>query len=86
MVRIAKEISEKLNLNSELIEAIALAHDFGNVAYGKTADQFLQKQSKEFHHEEASALMLKVCSSRPIPDKYMDILSVFLHKSDVHRN
>ncbi len=70
VVRIAKEISEKLNLNSELTEAIALAHDFGNVAYGKTADQFLQKQSKEFHHEEASALMLKVCSSRPIPDKY----------------
>lgn len=73
VVRIAKEISEKLGLNAELTEAIALAHDLGNVAYGKTADCFLQRvTNKLFKHEEASALMLKVCSSRPIPDKYRD--------------
>lgn len=73
VVRIAKEISEKLELNSELTEAIALAHDFGNVAYGKTADHFLQKKTKNlFQHEEVSALMLKVCASRSIPDKYRD--------------
>lgn len=73
VVRIAKEISEKLGLNTELTEAIALAHDLGNVAYGKCADIFLQNQtSKFFKHEEVSELMLKVCSSRPIPDKYRE--------------
>lgn len=71
VVRIAKEISEKLSLNSELTEAIALAHDFGNVAYGKVADLFLQEKTNElFKHEEISGLMLKICASRLIPDQY----------------
>ncbi len=71
VVRIAKEISEKLGLNTELSEAIALSHDFGNVAFGKTADAFLQdKTSSLFKHEEVSSLMLRICASRPIPDKY----------------
>lgn len=71
VVRIAKEISEKLELNSELTEAIALAHDFGNVAYGKSADLFLSSKTNGlFKHEEISALMLKVFSARLIPDKY----------------
>lgn len=85
VVRIAKEISEKLGLNTELTEAIALAHDFGNVAYGKPADLFLQAMTPKeatkvagkvpsyFKHEEISELMLKVCSSRPIPEKYRDL-------------
>lgn len=74
VVRIAKEISEKLGLNTELTEAIALAHDFGNVAYGKPADLFLQdKTSGFFKHEEVSELMLKVCSSRPIPEKHREL-------------
>lgn len=74
VVRIAKEISEKLELNVELTEAIALAHDFGNLAYGKKADEFLdEKTAGTFKHEEISALMLKVCSSRSIPDKYRAI-------------
>lgn len=71
MVRIAKEISEKLGLDPELTEAIALAHDFGNVAYGKQADLFLgEKTNGLFKHEEIGALMLKVFSARLIPDKY----------------
>lgn len=71
VVRIAKEISEKLGLNSELTEAIALGHDLGNVAYGKDANSYLQnKTNQHFKHEEASMLMLKVCASRIIPDKY----------------
>ncbi len=74
VVRIAKEISEKLGLNSELTEAIALAHDFGNVAYGKEADLFLGEKTKgQFRHEEISALMLKTSASRIIPDKYREV-------------
>ena len=73
VVRIAKEISEKLGLNPELTEAIALAHDFGNVAYGKSADLFLiNMTNKLFKHEEISALMSKVFSARLIPDKYRE--------------
>ncbi len=73
VVRISKEISERLKLNTELTEAIALAHDFGNVAYGKVADKFLQDKTKgAFKHEEVSSLMLKLCSSRTIPDSYRD--------------
>ena len=82
VVRIAKEISEKLGLNSELTEAIALAHDFGNVAYGKPADLFLQDKTKRlFKHEEVSSLMLKVCSSRPIPDKYRNLAKEAISKN-----
>lgn len=74
VVRIAKEISEKLGLDSELTEAIALAHDFGNVAYGKVADKFLKNNTNQlFRHEEVSGLMLKVSASRHIPDKYRDV-------------
>lgn len=83
VVRIAKEISEKLGLNSELTEAIALAHDFGNVAYGKTADFFLQDKTKcNFKHEQVSALMLKVSASRIIPDKYRDIAKNEINTDD----
>lgn len=82
VVRIAKEISEKLELNTELTEAIALAHDFGNVAYGKCADLFLQaKTSRRFKHEDVSALMLKVCASRPIPDKYRELARKAISKN-----
>lgn len=85
VVRIAKEISEKLGLNTELTEAIALAHDFGNVAYGKLADIFLQKHTSElFKHEEVSALMLKVCASRPIPEKYRQIAREEIEKDTNH--
>ena len=83
VVRIAKEISEKLGINTELTEAIALAHDFGNVGYGKMAEKFLQeKTSKKFKHEEANELMLKVSASRHIPDKYRAQAKKAIDKDD----
>lgn len=82
VVRIAKEISEQLGLNSELTEAIALAHDFGNVAYGKKADEFLRDNTgKSFRHEEISVLMLKVSASRPVPRRYRDIAKEEIDKN-----
>lgn len=84
VVRIAKEISDKMGLNTELTEAIALAHDLGNVAYGKIADEFLQEKTKKnlFKHEQASALMLKICASRIIPDKYRDLAREKIKEDD----
>ncbi len=74
VVRIAKEISEKLDLNTELTEGIALAHDFGNVAYGKAADSFLRSHSAGlFKHEEISGLMVAVAAARTVPEKYRKI-------------
>ena len=71
VTRIAKEISERLGLNNELTEGIALAHDFGNVAFGKGADDFLREHTNDyFKHEETSVLMLKVLASRPIPERF----------------
>lgn len=81
VVRIAKEISEKLGLDTELTEAIALAHDFGNVAYGKIADEFLKENTNQlFKHEEISALMLRVSASRFIPDKYRTVAKKAISK------
>lgn len=81
VVRIAKEISEKLGLNTELTEGIALAHDFGNVAYGKEADTFLKSHSSDFFkHEEISDLMIKVAASRSIPEKYRAIAAEEIKK------
>lgn len=45
VVKISKEISERLNLNVELMEAITLAHDYGNVAYGEVENKFLQDKT-----------------------------------------
>jgi len=81
VVRIAKEISEKLDLNTELTEGIALAHDFGNVAYGKAADSFLYSHSNGlFKHEEISGLMVAVAAARTIPEKYRKIASEEIEK------
>lgn len=88
VVRIAKEISEKLCLNSELTEAIALAHDFGNVAYGKCVNDFLVKNTNlMFKHEEASVLMLKIFASRLIPPDYWEEANqiINLDSSVTHR-
>ena len=83
VVRIAKEISEKLGLNSELTEGIALAHDFGNVAYGKVCDKFLYEQTNNlFKHEEVSKLMLQVIASKSIPDKYREVAKKEIDKNN----
>lgn len=81
VARIAKEISERLGLNTELTEAIALAHDFGNVAYGKSMDAFLQdKTEATFKHEEISELMLMVAASRELPKKFRERAEVEIDK------
>ncbi|MCI8597191.1 MAG: HD domain-containing protein [Lachnospiraceae bacterium] len=67
VARIAKEISEKLNLDIELTEAIALSHDIGNSAYGSVSNKILKAKTEGiFAHEEASWLMLKYLSEKEI--------------------
>jgi len=45
--RIARTIGEALNLNLNLIEAIALGHDLGHTPFGHMGEQFLDKLSFE---------------------------------------
>ena len=68
VVRIAREISEGLGLDTALTEAIAYGHDLGNSAYGKIGNDELSKLSEpnNFKHEEASKLMALTLSAHKI--------------------
>lgn len=50
--KIARTIGRALNLNEDLIEAIALGHDVGHVPFGHTGESILNKISLE-HNEGA---------------------------------
>ena len=76
VVRIAKEIGNRLGLDTSLIEAIALGHDLANSAYGSVSNNALYELSKDdvnedntttpFLHEEAGRLMAQTLSSKQI--------------------
>jgi len=67
--RVAKEIGEKLRLNTELIEAIALGHDLANTAFGAPSNRFLEiKTNGMFKHEEAATLIAKIISQKMLKD------------------
>lgn len=85
--RIAKEISDNLGLDTELTEAIALAHDLGNVAHGKPVHDFLAgktpaNDNMRFCHEEASELMLLHLTKKKLPEKYIGIASNHFEDND----
>ena len=68
VTRIAKEISGSLGLDQDLTEAIALGHDFGNTAFGRISNDFLNaKTNGLFHHEEISKLMIIDATQKLIP-------------------
>ena len=61
--RIARTIGKALNLNQELIEAIALGHDIGHTPFGHTGERFLDKLYSEhtgrrFNHNVHSVRVL----------------------------
>ena len=72
VVRIAREISEGLSLDTTLTEAIAYGHDLGNSPYGAVGNKELYKLSApnkgdiNFKHEEASKLMALTISAHKI--------------------
>ena len=47
--KIAKTIGRALNLNEDLIEAIALGHDIGHVPFGHVGEEILNHISKKYH-------------------------------------
>ena len=46
--KIARTIGRSLNLNEDLIEAIALGHDIGHVPFGHTGEKFLNELSLKY--------------------------------------
>ena len=63
--RIARTIGSALNLNLDLIEAIALGHDLGHTPFGHTGERFLDNLYREntgrrFNHNVHSVRVLDV--------------------------
>jgi dGTPase len=57
---IAEIISEILGLNTNLVKAIALAHDVGHTPFGHLGEEFLSSLSKEgFRHESFGPFLLE---------------------------
>ena len=61
--RIARTLGKALNLNVELIEAIALGHDIGHTPFGHTGERFLdelyrEKKGRRFFHNVHSVRVL----------------------------
>lgn len=66
--KIARTIGRALNLNEDLIEAIALGHDLGHVPFGHTGEAILNKLSLKydntyFNHNVQSARLLMYVES-----------------------
>lgn len=64
--KIARTIGRALNLNEDLIEAIALGHDIGHVPFGHPGEAILNKISKKYnqgcfmHNAQSARTMMEV--------------------------
>jgi len=52
VAQIARTIAKTLNLNEELVEAIALAHDLGHTPFGHAGERALNRMSHFSHTEQ----------------------------------
>lgn len=48
VAQIARDLARQLQLNEDLVEAVALAHDLGHPPFGHTGEQALNKEMKVF--------------------------------------
>jgi dGTPase len=69
VAQVARTIGRLLNLNLDLIEAIALGHDLGHPPFGHDGERFLSQVSLEyglgqFHHNLQSLRVVDVISKR----------------------
>jgi len=58
--QICRTIGRGLQLNEDLIEAIALGHDVGHTPFGHVGEEALRRIIKHFEHNEQSIRILKV--------------------------
>ncbi|MFQ5443207.1 MAG: deoxyguanosinetriphosphate triphosphohydrolase [Nitrospinales bacterium] len=67
VAQIARSISKSLQLNEDLTEAIALAHDLGHPPFGHTGQSVLNKLMKDhggFEHNQQSLRIVKLLEKR----------------------
>jgi dGTPase len=66
--QIARDLARSLQLNEDLAEAIALAHDLGHPPFGhsgeETLDMKMKKRGSHFEHNEQSLRVVEVFESR----------------------
>lgn len=67
---IGKTIARALNLNTDLVEAIALAHDLGHAPFGHSGERCLDRLLREngadfsFHHEQHGLRVVDLLAKR----------------------
>jgi len=61
--QICRTIARGLQLNEDLIEAIALGHDVGHTPFGHVGEEALRKIISHFEHNEQSIRILKVLAN-----------------------
>lgn len=87
--RIARTIGRALRLNEDLIEAIALGHDAGHVAFGHAGERQLNRICERenigyFCHNSQSVKMLKDIENRNISVQTLD--GILAHNGEILLN
>ena len=77
VAKIGRTIGRALNLNEDLIEAIALGHDLGHVPYGHVGEKILDKICQEehigrFHHNVQSVRNMMVLEDTNLSLQVLD--------------
>lgn len=60
VAQIARTLARALDLNEDLIEAMALGHDVGHTPFGHAGEHILQKIQPGFHHAKQSIRQLSL--------------------------
>ena len=87
VAQIARSIARALNLNEDLTEAIALAHDLGHTPYGHMGEDALSELTDgKFRHNEQSVRVLEVIEKdgQGLNLTFEVLDGVLNHRSDGH--
>jgi len=87
--QIARSLARTNQLNEDLTEAIALAHDLGHTPFahaGQTAlDEFMQKHNEHFEHNEQSLRVVTVLEKKSANYRGLNLTMQVLDGLDKHR-
>lgn len=89
VAKIARTIGRSLNLNEDLIEAIALGHDIGHTPFGHSGERFLDDICKRegigyFCHNAQSVRVLKDLENLNITVQTLD--GILAHNGEILQN